>query len=928
MSAGEGGAGAPGMAGDADLRRALAEAALLNAIAVAASGEEDLGQILSAALDRLGHLVAFTGGSIALVEGDDLVIRAAVGPFAEVALGQRLPRGRGKSWEILDSGEPFLSADLAAEGLRPSTGVRAYLGAPLNWRGHTIGLIQLDSTEPSVFDVADLVLLQKVAVALSGPVELARRYAAEVRALAAAEEARRQSAGDVARLTALEAELRARARQQAAVADLGQRALAGDDLAALLDDAARVVAAILGVEYALVLELLPDGETLIARAGAGWRDGVVGRARTGAGRDTRAGYTLASPEPVVTDDLGAETRFQTPSFLREHGVVSSITTVIGGVAAPYGVLGAHTARRRAFTADDSHFLRAVANVLAAAIGRRRAEDRLRESRDQLRVILGGVADAITAQDAGGRLVYANDSAVRTLGYPSAEALMATTRAEMLGRFAIFDEAGRPFPLDRLPGRQALRGREPAERTLAFRVLATGEERWAVVKARPVFDAAGRVALAISIFRDITAERRAAADVRLLAEASSALAGSLDSRATLAALAHLAVPRLADWCVVYLADEDGAARRLALVHADPAKQALLADLGRFHPPTVRAPDHPVARALREAAPILLPDVDAALVASVAEDVEHLRVLRALAPASAMVVPLVARDRTLGAIILVAAESGRRYGPADLVVAEELARRAALATDNARLYLRAQEALRTRDQFLSLASHELRTPVTSIRGYAQLLLRRHARDQLNPGLLTRSLDAIDEATDRLDRLTQDLLDVSRLQTDRFVLQPRPLDLAALLRRVVARYRDHLDARHRVLLDLAAEPCAVQADGDRLEQVLNNLLDNAAKYSPDGGDIHVALHPGAGAGPDGAAHPGLLLTVRDDGIGLPDGAAAAIFEPFGRAPNAAERQVPGLGLGLYICRDIVERHGGRIWAESAGEGRGTAVSLWLPK
>ncbi|HEX5501839.1 MAG TPA: GAF domain-containing protein [Thermomicrobiales bacterium] len=927
MGASEGMAGAPGTVGDAELRRALAEAALLNAIAVAASGEEDLGQILSAALDRLGHLVAFTGGSIALVEGDDLVIRAALGPFAEIALGQRLPRGRGKSWEILASGEPFLSADLLAEGLRPTTGVRAYLAAPLNWRGHTIGLIELDSTATGVFDADDLALLGKAAVALGGPVELARRHAAEARALAAAEEARRRSARDVARLTALEAELRARARQQAAVADLGHRALAGDDLAALLDEAARVVRTILGVEYAIVLELLPDGATLVARAGAGWRDGVVGRARAGTGRDTQTGYTLASPEPVVTADLRAERRFRAVPFFHEHGVVSSVTTVIGGVDAPFGVLGAHTIRRRAFTADDSHFLRAVANVLAAAIERGRAEDRLRESRDQLRVILGGVADGITARDASGRLVYANAAAVRTLGYPSDEALLAATRDDMLGTFAIFDEAGRPFPLDDLPGRQALRGREPGERTLAFRVLATGEERWAVVKARPVLDGAGGVALAISIFRDITEQRRAERGLHLLAEASSALAGSLDHRATLAALAHLAVPRLADWCVVYLTDEDGIARRLALAHADPAKEDLLAGLQRFHPPTVRAPDHPVARALRTAAPLLLTDIDAALVASVAVDAEHLRLLRALAPTSAMIVPLTARDRTLGALILVAAESGRRYGPADLALAEELARRAALATDNARLYLQVQEALRTRDEFLSLASHELRTPVTSIRGYAQLLLRRHARDQLDAGLLTRSLGAIHEATDRLDRLTQDLLDVSRLRTDRFLLRPRPLDLAALLRRVTARYQDHLGARHRLLLDLAPDPCPLTADGDRLEQVLNNLLDNAAKYSPDGGDIRVALRPGDGAGPGGGAHPGLLLTVRDQGIGLPDGAAATIFEPFGRAANAALRQLPGLGLGLYICRDIVERHGGRIWAESDGEGRGTAVSLWLP-
>nr|MBA3336725.1 ATP-binding protein [Chloroflexia bacterium] len=133
-----------------------------------------------------------------------------------------------------------------------------------------------------------------------------------------------------------------------------------------------------------------------------------------------------------------------------------------------------------------------------------------------------------------------------------------------------------------------------------------------------------------------------------------------------------------------------------------------------------------------------------------------------------------------------------------------------------------------------------------------------------------------------------------------------------------REQAVATHRVTTRIAGTDCAFQGDADRLEQVLTNLCDNALKYSPDGGEVCLTLE---------AADGGFLLTVSDQGIGLPAGGEEAIFEPFGRAANAAKHSLPGLGLGLYICRDIVERHGGRIWAESPGEGQGTTMRLWLP-
>jgi signal transduction histidine kinase len=163
------------------LDRALAEAELLNGIARAASVEPELDGLLAAALERIGRLVPFTGASVWLVEGDDLVIRAANGPFAGQAVGQRLPRGRGATWRVVESGESFLAGDLLAEGLRPTTRLRSYLAVPLGWRGHRFGVLEVDSTEAFAFDAADLRLMESAAAALSGSIELAARYAAEVR---------------------------------------------------------------------------------------------------------------------------------------------------------------------------------------------------------------------------------------------------------------------------------------------------------------------------------------------------------------------------------------------------------------------------------------------------------------------------------------------------------------------------------------------------------------------------------------------------------------------------------------------------------------------------------------------------------------------------------------------------------------------------
>jgi signal transduction histidine kinase len=353
----------------------------------------------------------------------------------------------------------------------------------------------------------------------------------------------------------------------------------------------------------------------------------------------------------------------------------------------------------------------------------------------------------------------------------------------------------------------------------------------------------------------------------------------------------------------------------LAAADPRKEDLLRQIQDRFPPEWDSP-LPAARAIRNSETIVTAEANTDWLATHTHDEEYRRLAGKIGLRSALAVPFSARGRTLGALSFGALTPGR-FGPAEVAVATELAGRAALAVDNARLYTEAQAAVAARDQFLSIAAHELRTPVAVTKAFAELLVREQAKGTPSPERIAHLVGRVVGGTERLDRLTNELLDVARLRLGLLPLRPERLDLAALTREVVERHAEGAGESHQIVID-ATTPCTVAADPDRIEQVLVNLIENALKYSPTGGTVRVTVEPD---------EDGTRVSVTDEGIGLPDGAAEAIFDPFGRAANAAESGIPGLGLGLYIGRSFVERHGGRIWAESAGEHRGTTVSFWLP-
>ena len=308
--------------------------------------------------------------------------------------------------------------------------------------------------------------------------------------------------------------------------------------------------------------------------------------------------------------------------------------------------------------------------------------------NQLDVVLRNVADGITAQRPDGSLAYANDAAARLLGLESGEELIGLPGEELVRRFTIIRDDGSPMPADELPNRVAFVSRRPEEGVVGYRLLPDGEERWSFVRSTPIIAQSGEAELVINVIQDVTAERAAGERARLVAETGAVFAASIDIDATFDALAALLVPRFADYCIVDMVAE-GPLRQVVISHRDPAREALLRELRRRYPPDEN-PAHPVSQVLETGEPYLVEDAREEALARAAVNEEHLDLYRQLDATSYIVVPLQARGRLLGTISLGTGESRRQFTSADLALAHELARRAALAIDNALLFEAAQQS----------------------------------------------------------------------------------------------------------------------------------------------------------------------------------------------------------------------------------------------
>jgi PAS domain S-box-containing protein len=418
---------------------------------------------------------------------------------------------------------------------------------------------------------------------------------------------------------------------------------------------------------------------------------------------------------------------------------------------------------------------------------------------------------------------------------------------------------------------------------------------------------------IAIFsRDITEQKLLEDNLAILAEASKILSSSLDYQRTLRAVAQLAVPRIADWCAVDMRTGPRTVELLAIAHVDPEKIRWAEELRQRDPVDLERPVG-LAKVLLTGRPEFYPEITDALLVASAKDERTLDLARSLGFSSAMIVPLVTQNTTIGAISFVAAESGKRYAAADLRMAEELASRAALAIENSRLYGASQQAVAVRDDFISAASHELRTPVTSLKVYTEVLQRQAERrgDEHTSGQLRKMQAQID----RLAVLIGDLLDVSKIEAGKLELRYEFVDLRRLTDEVVEAIQA-TTAKHRIVVEGTVRRPVV-GDGERLGQVLTNLLTNAVKYSPRSDRIVVRLAETAEEA---------TVDVQDFGIGIDPEHLDRVFDRFYRVTSDDEKTFPGLGMGLYICHEIVRRHGGTMEVTSA-KGRGSVFHVALP-
>jgi signal transduction histidine kinase/ActR/RegA family two-component response regulator len=493
---------------------------------------------------------------------------------------------------------------------------------------------------------------------------------------------------------------------------------------------------------------------------------------------------------------------------------------------------------------------------------------------------------------------------------------------------MFDLDGKPFSVERLPGRLALAGKGPSSAVVHVRERRSGRDWWVLIRASAVLGSDGQPELAVNIWHDVTAERRDERHARYLAQATSALASSIVYEEMLATLGRALVPGLGDWCSIYLLEGD-AIRQVTVAHADPSNAAAAEQYRRHHP---HEPEHAGAvwSVIRSGGKSqVFNEMTAELLAEWTTDPEALVRLRSLGMKAALFVPISVRDRILGVIALVSADTTRRYDGGDVALAEELGRRAGVAVENAQLYAAAQAAAaaaeraakaaehanRAKDEFLAVISHELRTPLNAIMGWAKLLTGR----DFDESRRAAALQTIERNSVAMAQLIEDLLDMSRVISGQMRLEIAQVDLARVVEAALDSIRPAVAMKGMRLVPIIEAPTPpVMGDAARLQQVIWNLLSNAVKFSSKGGRVDVLVR---------SAGSSVEITVRDEGSGISPAFLPWVFDPFRQQDASPTRMKGGLGLGLAITKQLVELHGGRVSAASEGEGCGATFTVRLP-
>ena len=564
-------------------------------------------------------------------------------------------------------------------------------------------------------------------------------------------------------------------------------------------------------------------------------------------------------------------------------------------------------------------LLAITLIAGAALARWRIERSLSESIERqtrrTEALIAGMADGVMVVDRDGRVVFINPAGQKLLG----KADVAVPIFLHASTYNFLNEAGSPLDEKELPAAQALATGRPVKNAV---VTIAGELQHVTVlmSATPLLED-GLISGVIVTFRDITERRRLEEEMKLQAERAQILAdagaffsSNIDPIWVTQAIAERVAEVLGDWAAVILKSDEKELRVASIYHRDMSSIGLAWSYIYRQPLTVG--EGIIGQVVSTGYPSLTTNIGR----GGSQDMTSYHA-PAMNLASLLVLPLRTRRETLGALVIAANDRARAITDANLPLAELLAERAALAIENSKLYTeqvdarrKVEDLSRLKDEFLSIASHELRTPVTSIKGYTQL-----AKTLIRENDLSTSEEYLDIALDQIDRMSRlilELLDVSRIETGRLEIRREPICWTDFVREIVHRHHTSVSER-RFLVNLPEEDVAVSGDRDRLEQVLGNLLENAVKYSPEGSEISVKVD---------LRGDQVVTSVCDRGIGIPADELAQVFERFHRGRQVSSTNYGGLGLGLYITKQIIERHGGTIWVESR-EGAGTTFFFALP-
>ena len=699
--------------------------------------------------------------------------------------------------------------------------------------------------------------------------------------------------------------------------------------ARILDVLSRLASAIDGAAelpgiYDAALDALREGlgverSSILLFDDAGVMRFVAFRGLSDAYRKAVEGHSPWSPgqrdaSPIVVVDVNDEPSLAPllPVLRAEH-IASLLFVPLLTRGAVIGKFMCYGGSPSAWQRHSLALARTIAQQVAFAVERTRAQEAMRQNEGRLHFALDAANMGTWEWELASNRVRWSENLERVHGLPP---------GTFDGTFLSYEREIHPEDRSRVLQSIERAIHEGVPHEVEYRIVGPdGTVRWVEGKGRVEYDAHRAPVRMAGVCVGIDRRKRAelergtlASRAEFLAEVSALLARSLDYVITLQNVASLAVPRIADWCAVYIRHEDGSIEELAAAHVDPQRLAGAREMRDRFP--VAARDlHGVAAVIRDNRSELHADITDEAIAGAVDHPEHRAWLLDLGIRSAMLVPIRTPEGVAGALAFIATiESGRRFTHDDLSLAEDVAQRAGMAIENARLYRAAEEANRAKDQFLATLSHELRTPLNAILGWTRLV----QQGRIEPERTPQALAIILRNAELQARLISDILDVARIRTGKLRLDLRRLETGQVVRQA-AESLEPIAAARGVTMALHLTPgLETMGDTERLQQVAWNLLSNAVKFTPDGGRVEVVLS---------REEDHAVFRVSDTGIGMPPEFLPHLFERFRQADGTTTRNHAGLGLGLAITRHLVELHGGRIEGTSAGVGRGAMFTVRLP-